>query len=50
MTEREEDEELLLEEKDEIEESGVIKRFSDSPYCEWILCVCVCVCVCVCDC
>ena len=36
MTEREEDEELLLEEKDEIEESGVIKRFNESPYCEWV--------------
>ena len=34
MTEREEDEELLLEEKDDIEESSNITHFSESPYCE----------------
>ena len=34
MTEREEDEELLLGEKDDIEESSNITHFSESPYCE----------------
>ena len=34
MTEHEEDEELLMGESDDIEESAIISRFNESPYCK----------------